>query len=873
MRQERVLLGNVKGPIGDPGAITSATADVGTKVGDPTVSVELSGPANDRAIAFHFDGLAGLPATIVSADADTDGTCMEAPELSVDVDELGSGRHNLHFHLNGIRGVPGYFSSVTTEVEDVEIDKPEVVASISGDPGDQAIDFLFRGMRGPSGLDAEIVSADADTDGTCMDEPDITVDVENLGFGRHNLHFHMDGMRGKPGYFTSANAEFEDTELAHPTCDVTVGGEPGAQTLDFLFKGLRGPAGRDAAIQSVTAVVDNTHSDEPTCTVVLTGEPGDYQMEFRFSGIMGLPGPVATAEVAGTVRPDNSTITVDEHGTITAVTATADAIGMVRPDGETVVVDGSGTLSAVTSTVGAVGMVKPDGDSIEVDGDGTISARKLSGVSVGDAETSVYFEDGVPKVVEKVKAAKLADESAKLGHMTVGGTTAPVYLDEGVPKAVKQYESGGAFSTVPTVASDGSMDVGSSVDLHSTDASESDFDVRLRTPAGVTGVDVELPSKSGKLRLEADAGRGCVAETVGGTATMWHRFASVSLAKRGGASVTLVVSPLTGDRSFAGVLVASVAGRSGALTSKDLSWEVADRGVPFADFLLVPDAEGASLYCPCAVGEGWSFTVVNETSDTSRVGGTWDLHDSADAGVARPSDAGAVAGRCPTVLNNSVSTTRLRDLDLDGRDLNDLVGCTWWGRMGWAGPESGCSNLPENVDELGLLVFRAGEGATGQLALDGTTKCSYVRRFDGEEWTDWTSLGGSETRSRNVMDPLDGVSAFATFEYGGNGWQTVNFPITFMFPPIVVATPVNAEGYFSIQNVTTTGFQYRMTKASASVTVTPTKGTFYTGSGTGTSPSHTAQSLVTNVTGTTSNTTVQAPAHTVNYMAFDPKGR
>lgn len=58
---------------------------------------------------------------------------------------------------------------------------------------------------------------------------------------------------------------------------------------------------------------------------------------------------IATETKAGIVRPDNTTITVDSTGIITAHTthiiATSDMIGSVKPDGDTIVIDSNGTIS------------------------------------------------------------------------------------------------------------------------------------------------------------------------------------------------------------------------------------------------------------------------------------------------------------------------------------------------------------------------------------------------------------------------------------------------------------------------------------------------------------------------------------------------
>lgn len=88
--------------------------------------------------------------------------------------------------------------------------------------------------------------------------------------------------------------------------------------------------------------------------------------------------PIATQEVAGKVKPDGITITVDTDGTIKATCeiATLEKAGIVKPDGITITVDGDGVVRATCeiATVEKAGIVKPDGDTITIDQNGTIRA-------------------------------------------------------------------------------------------------------------------------------------------------------------------------------------------------------------------------------------------------------------------------------------------------------------------------------------------------------------------------------------------------------------------------------------------------------------------------------------------------------------------
>ena len=94
----------------------------------------------------------------------------------------------------------------------------------------------------------------------------------------------------------------------------------------------------------------------------------------------GIPAavPIATQEVAGKVKPDGVTITIDESGTIKATCeiATVEKAGIVKPDGITITIDKDGVIKATCeiATTEKAGIVKPDGDTITIAEDGTIRA-------------------------------------------------------------------------------------------------------------------------------------------------------------------------------------------------------------------------------------------------------------------------------------------------------------------------------------------------------------------------------------------------------------------------------------------------------------------------------------------------------------------
>lgn len=92
--------------------------------------------------------------------------------------------------------------------------------------------------------------------------------------------------------------------------------------------------------------------------------------------------PIATQKVAGKVKPDGVTITIDEDGTIKATCeiATKDKAGIVKPDGITITIDKDGVIKASCeiATLEKNGIVKPDGKTISIDEDGTIYSLETS---------------------------------------------------------------------------------------------------------------------------------------------------------------------------------------------------------------------------------------------------------------------------------------------------------------------------------------------------------------------------------------------------------------------------------------------------------------------------------------------------------------
>lgn len=127
-----------------------------------------------------------------------------------------------------------------------------------------------------------------------------------------------DGAPGRDANITEVTVTVDNEHSDSPTADAVLGGEPGAQTIQLNFHGLKGadgvdgesvtgPAGRDGAFASVTATADAQHLDEPTVDVELGGEPGAQTAAFAFHGLMGQQGAEGAPGSEGPAGKDGQT--------------------------------------------------------------------------------------------------------------------------------------------------------------------------------------------------------------------------------------------------------------------------------------------------------------------------------------------------------------------------------------------------------------------------------------------------------------------------------------------------------------------------------------------------------------------------------------
>ena len=104
--------------------------------------------------------------------------------------------------------------------------------------------------------------------------------------------------------------------------------------------------------------------------------------------------------------------------------------------------------------------------------------------------------------------------------------------------------------------------------------------------------------------------------------------------------------------------------------------------------------------------------------------------------------------------------------------------------------------------------------------------------------------------SRASTELDDYTMETGTFENAGAGWNSFRFREAFEGVPVVTVTPEEFAGFCEIKEVTAEGFLYclRLPGISGGTQGSVSTKSVYVGAGTGTSPSHSAQTVVTAVT-------------------------
>lgn len=116
------------------------------------------------------------------------------------------------------------------------------------------------------------------------------------------------------------------------------------------------------------------------------------------------------------------------------------------------------------------------------------------------------------------------------------------------------------------------------------------------------------------------------------------------------------------------------------------------------------------------------------------------------------------------------------------------------------------------------------------------------------------ALAASGGGNGDVGDLEDTVFEVGSFVNSGAGWNTFKFREAFDAAPQVVCQAEDFDGIVQVKSVTADGFLYCLR--------TQASGTYYVGASTGTTPSHSAATLV-------SGTTTTATAVKIHYIAVE----
>ena len=119
------------------------------------------------------------------------------------------------------------------------------------------------------------------------------------------------------------------------------------------------------------------------------------------------------------------------------------------------------------------------------------------------------------------------------------------------------------------------------------------------------------------------------------------------------------------------------------------------------------------------------------------------------------------------------------------------------------------------------------------------------------------ALAASGGGNGDVGDLEDTAFEVGVITNSGAGWNSFKFREPFEDTPNVVCQAEAFDGIVQVQNVTKDGFQYCLR--------TQASGTYYVGASTGTTPSHSAATLV-------NGSTTTATAVKIRYMAIEYGG-
>lgn len=145
-----------------------------------------------------------------------------------------------------------------------------------------------------------------------------------------------------------------------------------------------------------------------------TDAAGQYWQHF------GAAVGIADIYTAGIVRPDGTTVTIQEDGTISIPKAEATKLGLVQPDDVTIKADNNGVISVPDASSDTKGVVKIDNNTIKVGENGEIKVPKASDTQLGAVKvdgTSIQINEN--GVISSTGGKRLAAQTLAAGATTL----------------------------------------------------------------------------------------------------------------------------------------------------------------------------------------------------------------------------------------------------------------------------------------------------------------------------------------------------------------------------------------------------------------------------------------------------------------------
>lgn len=208
--------------------------------------------------------------------------------------------------------------------------------------------------------------------------------------------------------------------------------------------------------------------------------------------------PIATTSIAGKVKPDGDTITIDQDGTlhstggsgqvISTPIATTEVAGKVKPDGTTITIDNDGTIHSVggSSTVdydlsnatgtldivhGGTGATTAENARINL-GLGSAALKSYTSNTPADGSTDLITSGSVYTAVHSVKPVSeggTGRNSLTRGSVLVGNNTGGVSLvsvdSSPTGNSTNFVTSGGVYTAINELIATTSSDPGANSTL------------------------------------------------------------------------------------------------------------------------------------------------------------------------------------------------------------------------------------------------------------------------------------------------------------------------------------------------------------------------------------------------------------------------